>query len=71
MKKTTSPHIRSTAANLLGFCLFVITSLHIANQVEGKLVDEITAVITCLLTVSCVLSFILIRTKYERRAIEL
>ena len=34
MKRNTSPHILNTAANLLGFCLFVITSLHISNKRE-------------------------------------
>lgn len=67
MANQTSQHILSTSANLLGFCLFVITSLRIANQVETHIIDEMTSVIALLLTFSCVFSFISIRTKYARR----
>jgi hypothetical protein len=62
MANKTSQHILNTAANLLGFCLFVITSLHIANRTENHLVDEFTSVIAVLLTFSCIFSFIAIRT---------
>ena len=34
MANNTSPHILNTSANLLGFCLFIITSLHIASPLE-------------------------------------
>ena len=67
MANTTSPHILGTSANLLGFCLFVITSLHIVNQTETHRIDEFTSVIAVLLTFSCVFSFISIRTKHEKR----
>lgn len=69
MANNTSQHIMSTSANLLGFCLFVITSLRIANQMETHIIDELTSVIALLLTLSCVFSFISIRTKYERREV--
>ena len=62
MANNTSQHILNTSANLLGFCLFVITSLHIANRTEENVVDEITSVIAVLLTVSCIYSFVSIRT---------
>lgn len=70
MANTTSPHILGTAANLLGFCLFVITSLHITNNTEGKILDELTSVVAVLLTITCMLSFISIKTpkpKFEKR----
>ena len=70
MANKTSPHILNTSANLLGFCLFVITSLHIANLTESHLMDELTSLIAVLLTVSCFLSFASIRTteiKLEQR----
>lgn len=67
MSTGSSHHILNTAANLLGCCLFVITSLHITDKSENSLVDEATAVIALLLTVSCVLSFVAIKTKYENR----
>lgn len=67
MANNTSPHILTTSANLLGFCLFVITSLHIANQIEMHVIDEFTSVIAVLLTCSCLFSFISIRTKIQER----
>lgn len=63
MSNNTSQHILNTSANLLGFCLFVITSLHISNAVETHIIDELTSIVALLLTISCVLSFISIRTK--------
>lgn len=69
MANNTSQHILGTAANLLGFCLFVITSLRIADKIETHLMDEFTSVIALMLTFSCVFSFISIKTKYTRRAI--
>ncbi len=70
MANNTSGHILSTSANLLGFCLFVITSLHIADLTEANIVDEFTSVVGVLLTFSCLFSFISIRTsnaKIEKR----
>ncbi|MEO7175807.1 MAG: hypothetical protein ABIV51_08070 [Saprospiraceae bacterium] len=62
MANNTSPHILNTSANLLGFCLFVITSLHIANQAEVSKLDEITSLIALFLSVACLFSFLSIRT---------
>ena len=62
MPNNTSQHILNTSANLLGFCLFVITSLHISNQEENHLIDAFTSVVAVLLTFSCLLSFVSIRT---------
>jgi hypothetical protein len=66
MANKTSPHILSTAANLLGFCLFVITSLHIANRSQGTLIDEFTSVVAVLLSGSCLFSFFSIRTSVAK-----
>jgi len=63
MANKTSQHILNTAANLLGFCLFVITSIHIANYSEASIVDELTSVIAILLVFSCLFSFVSIRTQ--------
>jgi hypothetical protein len=62
MPNTTSQHILSTSANLLGFCLFVITSLHFTDKAESSIIDELTSVIAILLSVSCLFSFFSIRT---------
>jgi hypothetical protein len=70
MSKNISEHILNTAVNLLGFCLFVITSLHISNYSEASIVDEFTSIIALFLITSCVFSFLSIRTtqaKYETR----
>lgn len=63
MANNTSPHILTTSANLLGFCLFVITSLHISNRIETHVIDEFTSIVAVLLTFSCIFSFNSIRTK--------
>ena len=67
MANKTSNHILGTSANLLGFCLIIITSLHLTNQSENYLVDEITALVALLLTISTVFSFISIRTDNAKR----
>ena len=67
MANTTSQHILNTSANLLGFCLFVITSLHVANLSETHIIDELTSLVAVLLTFSCIFSFISIRTLNSKR----
>jgi membrane protease YdiL (CAAX protease family) len=63
MANNTSPYILSTVANLLGFCLFVITSFHISNTAQLSFIDEITSLIAVLLVFSCFFSFYSIKTK--------
>jgi hypothetical protein len=63
MSNHTSQHILGTAANLLGFCLFVITSLHVTDRSASSLIDEFTSTIALLLTFSCIFSFLSIKTK--------
>ncbi|HLP95051.1 MAG TPA: hypothetical protein VK168_13500 [Saprospiraceae bacterium] len=67
MANNTSPHILNTAANLLGFCLFVITSIHLSNQHKDNLVDEFMSVVSLLLAISSVLSFASIKTQNLNR----
>lgn len=67
MANKTSQHILGTSTNLLGFCLFVITSLHFSNSSENSYVDEFTSLIAMLLTTSSVLSFISIRTSNKNK----
>ena len=70
MPNNTSQHILNTAANLLGFCLIVITSLHFTDRSKRSIIDEITSVVALLLIVSCLFSFTSIRTsnlKKEKR----
>lgn len=66
----TSQHILGTSANLLGFCLFVATSLRIKDGDEKTLLDEFTYIIAFLLATSSIFSFLSIRAKVanqERR----
>ena len=65
MPNTTSQHILNTSANLLGFCLFVITSLHFTDKAEGSIIDELTSVVAILLIISCLFSFFSIRTSNQ------
>jgi hypothetical protein len=67
----TSQHILSTSSNLLGICLFVITSLHIGDKSNNSLIDEFTAIIALLLTISSVLSFFSIRTPNIKKKYQL
>ena len=67
MANNTSQHIVSTAANLLGLCLFVITSLHITDNAESSIIDEFVSVIALLLAFSCLCSFISLRTKQSAK----
>ncbi len=71
MANNTSPHILTTSANLLGFCLFVITSLHIANLTEKHLTDEFTSAVAVLLTFSCIFSFLSIKTSNPNKEVKL
>ncbi|HPG12367.1 MAG TPA: hypothetical protein PLU37_12615 [Chitinophagaceae bacterium] len=70
MAKNTSSHILGTSANLLGFCLFVITSLHVSDRSATSIIDELTSVVALLLSISCIFSFFSLRNanpEKERR----
>ncbi len=71
MPNNTSQHILSTSASLLGFCLFVITSLHINNKIAISIIDEFTSAIAIVLAFSCFFSFTSIRTRNQKREIQL
>jgi len=63
----TAQHILNTSATLLGFCLFIITSIHFSEKTQNSLIDEITSVIALLLSISSVFSFISIRTENSKK----
>lgn len=67
MANSTSQHILSSSANLLGFCLFVITTMHFSKMGYDSLIDEFTSVVALLLAVSSFFSFLSIKTKNEKR----
>lgn len=68
MPTKTSQHILGTAANLLGFCLFIITSLHLTDASKNAMMDEITSGVAFLLVISSFLSFLSIRSKKPARS---
>ena len=66
MNKST--HILNTSSNLLGLCFLVLTSLTVLHFRQSSLIDEFTAVATISFMVSCILSFLSIRTNNEKIA---
>ena len=71
MTKSTSQHILGTSANLLGFCLFVITSLHVSNASVSTIIDEFTSVIALMLAISTMFSYASIRTVHPERELRM
>lgn len=67
MANITSQHIMNASANLLGFCLIVITSLHVTDKARETYIDEFTAIIAIFLIFACLFSFISIRTGNIKR----
>ena len=63
MATKTSKHILPTSANLLGFCLFIIASMHVLDKAQLTFIDEFASVIAFLLTVCSLFSFISIRAE--------
>lgn len=63
MANKTSQHILNTSANLLGFCLFVITSIHMNSTFENTLINEFTSAVTFLLSISVIFSFLSIKAQ--------
>ncbi|QJB33092.1 hypothetical protein HF324_17555 [Chitinophaga oryzae] len=63
-----SPHILNTSSNLLGFCLIVLTSIKVARFNQITIIDDTTGIAAILLTGSCLLSFLSMRSKVRRRS---
>jgi len=61
-KKNTSPHILNTSSNLLGICFIVLTSLKLLKMQNDTLVDEFTTGAMILFMISCILSFLSIKS---------
>jgi hypothetical protein len=67
-QKEKSTHILNASANLLGLCFIVLTSLKIGKLWEASIIDELTAGAIMIFMVSCILSFLSIRSKTEMSA---
>jgi hypothetical protein len=58
-----SPHILSTASNLLGFSFLVLTSMKSLHLPQTTIIDNVVAVLIVILAFSCMFSFSSIRAK--------
>jgi len=56
-----SQHILTTASNLLGFCLIVLTAIKVFGKAANTVIDEIDAIAILFFLVSCILSFLSLR----------
>ncbi|SFH91490.1 hypothetical protein SAMN05443292_0762 [Halpernia frigidisoli] len=65
--KEKSPHILNASSNLLGFCLLIITSLKITNSDKATFLDEFAGVAGIFFTISCIFSFLAIRTNNHKQ----
>ncbi len=68
MSQEKSPHILNTSSNLLGFCLIVLTSIKISKTGSATIIDDITGIAAILLVISCILSFLSMRSRQEVRS---
>ncbi|MBN9297961.1 MAG: hypothetical protein J0I41_13180 [Filimonas sp.] len=65
--ESKSPHVLNTSSNLLGFCLIVLTSIKVAKFNHATVIDDTTGIAAILLTISCLLSFLSMKTQNELR----
>ena len=66
-ERNNAPHILSTSGNLMGICFVVLSSLRALKMNGQTFMDEFAAVATCLFMVSCLLSFLSMRSKKVRQ----
>ena len=57
-----SPHILSTASNLLGFSFLVLTSMKSLHLPQTTIIDNVVAVLIIILAFSCMYSFASMRS---------
>jgi hypothetical protein len=73
-RNSNSHHILNTSANLLGLCFIVLTSRNILEMKAASLIDDFTAFAIFAFMLSCILSFLSMRSitplglKYEKAA---
>ena len=68
MSKT--PHILNAASNLLGITLIIIAGLNVSGKASGTLADEIAWAAAVLFSLSCILSYLTLRTDDHTEQIE-
>ena len=73
-RNNSSPHILNASSNLLGLCFIVLTSIHVLHLKATTIIDELTTVAILLFMISCILSFMALRSathkgdRYEKVA---
>ena len=72
-RKDVAQHILPTSANLLGFCFVLLSYIQLSNLTEKTLLDECLGILVFLFLISCVLSYVSMRSGrrsefYERIA---
>jgi hypothetical protein len=55
-------HILNAASNLLGIALLIVTGIHITNNADKTYADEAGIVAALLLAISCIVSYLSIRS---------
>jgi fumarate reductase subunit C len=65
--KNTSEHILVSSTSLLGFCFVVITAFHPNSSYKTSIIDDVTCLASIILILSCIFSFISIRSQNEKR----
>ncbi len=71
MANNSSHHILGTATNLLGFCLVVVTSIHLSDKADNSFIDEVAAMVAFMLAMSSIFSFKSILSKDEKKSLKL
>jgi uncharacterized membrane protein YkgB len=61
-----APHILNASSNLLGICFVVLTSLKLLNVAKNTVIDEVATANIVAFTVSCLLSFLSLRSNNHR-----
>lgn len=64
-EKDHYPHILNTSSNMLGLCFIVFTSINVLKLGAATIIDELTAGAIVLFMVSCILSFISMRSRKQ------
>ncbi len=64
--KGNSPHILNTSANLLGLCFIVLTSRTMLHLSATSFIDILTALAIIIFMLSCLLSFLSMRSTTVR-----
>lgn len=73
MERKKAPHILNTSATLFGFCYLVLTTIKVLRMNAETFIDEFTTAAMFIFMVSCLFSFLSIRSvkrgeSYERIA---